>query len=196
MGDDDDGFVCAAQVVDAIGDHAERVDVEAGVGLVEDGEVGVEERHLENLVALFLAAGEALVHGAVAELVSQLHHFLLLGHQFEELGAVERVEAAVFAHLVEGGAHEVGDAHTGDLHRVLETDEDTFAGAVLNRQIQQVLAFEPDISLRHFVAALAGDGGSQRAFSGAVRAHNGVHFPRIHLQIHAFQYLSILDGYV
>ena len=48
-----------AELVDAVGDDAQRVDVEPGIGLVEDGELGLEHRHLEDLVALLLAAGEA-----------------------------------------------------------------------------------------------------------------------------------------
>ena len=40
--DYDGGIVGAAQFVDAGGDDAEGIDVEAGVGLVENGECGVE----------------------------------------------------------------------------------------------------------------------------------------------------------
>ena len=54
---------------DAGRDLAQRVDVEAGVGLVEHGDVGLEHRHLEHLVALLLAAGEALVEVALLEAV-------------------------------------------------------------------------------------------------------------------------------
>ena len=53
--------------VDALGDNLERVDVEAGVGLVEDGELGLEELQLEDLDALLLAAGEAFVDVALGE---------------------------------------------------------------------------------------------------------------------------------
>ena len=52
---------------DALGDDLERVDVEAGVGLVEDGDLRLEQLHLEDLVALLLAAGEALVDVALGE---------------------------------------------------------------------------------------------------------------------------------
>ena len=53
--------------VDALGDLAQRVDVEAGVGLVEDRDLRLEQLQLEDLVALLLAAGEALVHVALGE---------------------------------------------------------------------------------------------------------------------------------
>jgi hypothetical protein len=50
-----------------VADHPQRVDVEAGVGLVEDRELRLEQRELQHLVALLLAAGEALVDAAVGE---------------------------------------------------------------------------------------------------------------------------------
>src|SRR5439155_22783726 len=42
-------------------DDAKRVDVEAGVGLVEDGDPRLQQRHLQDLNPLLLAAGEAVV---------------------------------------------------------------------------------------------------------------------------------------
>src|SRR4051794_10007050 len=53
--------------IDALGDDLERVDVEAGVGLVEDRELGLEEFELKDLVALLLAAREPLVDVALGE---------------------------------------------------------------------------------------------------------------------------------
>src|SRR5450759_2937185 len=44
--------------VDALGDNFERIDIEPGVGLVEDGHLRVQQLHLEDLVALLLAAGK------------------------------------------------------------------------------------------------------------------------------------------
>ena len=45
-----------AKRVDAVGDGAQRVDVEAGVGLVEDRDLRPQHRELEDLHALLLAA--------------------------------------------------------------------------------------------------------------------------------------------
>ena len=52
------------QRVDALGDDAQGVDVEARVGLVEHGDLGLEHRHLQDLAALLLAAREAVVEMA------------------------------------------------------------------------------------------------------------------------------------
>ena len=56
-----------AEPVDALGDDLERVDVEAGVGLVEHRDLRVEQLELGDLVALLLATGEALVDRALRE---------------------------------------------------------------------------------------------------------------------------------
>ena len=48
-----------AQPVDAVGDDLQRVDVETGIGFVEHREPRLEQRHLQNLVALLFAAGKA-----------------------------------------------------------------------------------------------------------------------------------------
>ena len=37
---------------------------EAGIGFVQNGELGLEHQHLQDFVALLLAAGEAFVHAA------------------------------------------------------------------------------------------------------------------------------------
>ena len=52
---------------DTVGHDLEGVDVEAGVGLVENGELGIEHGHLQDLVALLLAPREALVQAALGE---------------------------------------------------------------------------------------------------------------------------------
>ena len=56
-----------AHPVDALGHDPQRVDVEAGVGLVEDRDLRLEQLELQDLVPLLLAAGEALVDVAVGE---------------------------------------------------------------------------------------------------------------------------------
>src|SRR5437870_100183 len=59
--DDHHGAVRRAQGVDAVGDDPQGVDVEAGIGLVEHAQPRLQQRHLQDLVALLLAAGKAHV---------------------------------------------------------------------------------------------------------------------------------------
>ena len=68
MGDQQDADLAGlADPVDALGDDPQRVDVQAGVGLVEDRDLRLEQLELQDLVALLLAAGEALVDVALGE---------------------------------------------------------------------------------------------------------------------------------
>ena len=64
VGDHQHRPVGRAHGVDPLGDDAQGVDVEAGVGLVQDAQLGFEYRHLENLVTFLLAAGKAFVDRA------------------------------------------------------------------------------------------------------------------------------------
>src|SRR5262249_17028760 len=70
------------QPVDAVGDDLERIDVEPGIGLVEHAQAQLEQRHLQDLVALLLATREADVDAAPqhvlldAELARNLAHAL------------------------------------------------------------------------------------------------------------------------
>ena len=84
--DDEHAQVRATQRVDTIGDDLERVDVQAGVGLVEDGVGRLQHRHLQHLGALLLAAGEAVVEVAVDEGAIHLEQLHLLGDQLAKLG--------------------------------------------------------------------------------------------------------------
>src|SRR5271169_2540955 len=53
--------------VDALADHPQRVDIQAGVGLVEDRDLRLQQTQLQDLVALLLTAGKAFVDAAFAE---------------------------------------------------------------------------------------------------------------------------------
>ena len=57
-----------AQGIDAIGDDPQRIDVEAGIGFVENGEARLQKRHLENVHALLLAAREADIDRALQQI--------------------------------------------------------------------------------------------------------------------------------
>ena len=82
------------KLIDAARHDAKRVDVEPGIGLVEHGERRLQRRQLQDLVALLLAAGEALVHAAVEKLGIHVEELHLLAHEVVELQRIELVLAA------------------------------------------------------------------------------------------------------
>ena len=110
-----------------------------GVGLVEDRELRLEHGHLQDLVPLLLAAGEAGVHGALHDLRAHLDDLELLFHHIEELQRVDLFLAPCLADLVVGRAQEVRVAHAGNLDRILEREEDSRLRALLRLQVEQIL---------------------------------------------------------
>ena len=107
MRDHQHGAVGRAQRIDAFGHQLQRIDVEAGIGFVEDGELRLEQRHLENLQPLLLAAGEADIERALQHLFADLQRGGLLAHQLEHAHGVEFAFAARAALGVERGLEEV-----------------------------------------------------------------------------------------
>ncbi len=175
MRDEHDRAVGRAQLVDAARDEPQRVDVEAAVGLVEERQLRLEHRHLENLVALLLAAREADIDGALQKIVVDLQKLQLRAHGFEELAGVELTLAARAAARVHGGAQEIHVVHAGNLDRILERQEDAGARPLVGRERQQVAPLVEHAALGHLVAGLAGQDARERAFARAVRAHDRMH---------------------
>ena len=97
MRDHDDRAVGRAQLVDALATMPQRVDVEAAVGLVEDREPRLQHRHLEDFVALLLAAREADIDRALQQVVADIEQLQLGAHEAQELAGVELGLAAMAA---------------------------------------------------------------------------------------------------
>src|SRR5918998_3942451 len=136
--DNDRGEIRAAHLVDAPGDDLQGVDVEPRVGLVQYRERGLEHEELQDLVALLLAAGEALVEIALGELGVHPHHRHLLLQELVHLHGRE----LLLANRVDRGAQEVGDGDPGHLARVLEVEKDAHLGPLVRLELQHVLALE------------------------------------------------------
>src|ERR1019366_3194 len=192
MGDDDHGPVGSPQRVHPAGDDPEGIDVEAGVGLVQDGELRLENRHLQDLVALLLTTRESLVDRPVHEAPVHLDELHPLLGQGKEFHYIELSEPASPAHRVERRAQEVQVAHPGDLHRVLEGEEDSGRGPVLGRQGEQVLALEEDRA-GDVVGLVAGHHVGEGALARAVGAHDGVYLARSNFEVDPPKDLIVAD---
>src|SRR2546427_8344999 len=107
MGHKDDRTLGTAQSVDPVRNHSEGVDVQAGVGLVENCELGLEHRHLKNLVALLLAAGEAFVDRTIHKCLVHLEQLHLPAHYVEEVHRIELVEPTMLPDRVESCSEKI-----------------------------------------------------------------------------------------
>ena len=190
MGDDEHRPLFGSKRVHARGHYLESVDVEPRIGLVEDGEGRLEHRHLENLIALLLAAGESFIDRAVDELFVELDELDFLAHELEKIYRVQIFFAPVFADGVEGRLQEVSVVHAGDLDRILKGKENTFTGALFGRHREQVLSFVEHFPFGDFEAVTSRQHLCQRALPRAVRSHDGVHFARLNRQIDAVKDLA------
>ena len=195
VGDDQHAHVGSlGDGVDAGGDRVERVDVEPRVGLVEHGQARVEQRELEDLHALLLAAGEAVVEIAVGELardVGQLHRRL---DRLAEVLQRDLVLAARLAGRVHDHAQVLGDGHARDGDRVLEGHEEAGAGALVRIGLRDVLAVEEDLAVGHLEIGVAHDRVRERRLPGAVRPHQCVELAAADVQVHALEDLLVPGG--
>ena len=174
--DDEERAVLGAEPIDALGDDAERVDVEAGIRLVEDAHLRGEERHLQDLHALLLAAGEADVQRALQHVLVDAE---LLGRAVDRLdegGGLQFVLAARAALRVHRGLEEGHRGDAGDLQRILEGEEQAGGGAGVRLHREDVLAVQQDLAVEDLVILLAGDDIAERGLAGAVRPHDGGDF--------------------
>ena len=170
-------------VVDALRHDAQRVDVEARVGLVEDRDLRLQQRHLQHLVALLLAAGEALVDAALGERRVDLE----VGHRTLDLLDPVPHLRRLAARGGGGGAQEVRHRDAGDLDRVLHGEEQAGAGALVDGHLEDVLAVEEDLALGHRVLRVARDRVRQRRLAGTVRTHDRVGLVRVHGEVDTAQ---------
>ena len=131
-----------AQPVDAVGDDLERVDVEAGIGLVEHRKPRLKQRHLQNLVALLLAAGEADIDRAAQHLLLDAELAGGLAHLLDEFRRREFRLAALLALRIERGAQESHGGDAGNFQRILEGEEQPGGGALVRRHVENALAVE------------------------------------------------------
>ena len=156
--------------VDPVGHDLERVDVEARVGLVEDRERRVEQLELDDLVALLLAAGEALVDVALREVAVHLHlvhgrvDLLRPGAQLRRLAVESRLRRA----------QEVRHRDAGHLDRVLHREEEPGPGALVDAHRQHVDPVEGDLPVGDAVLRVARDRVGKGRLAGPVGAHDRV----------------------
>ena len=172
--------------VDAVGDDFHRVDVQPRIGLIHDRDFRLQHRHLQDLEALLLTAGEAFVHvpGDDRRLNPQLVQLLL--QELLELADWHQffVEPAARRH---GRAQEAAHGHPGDADRILKGDKQSPPGALVGRHGQEVLTLVEDFPLHHLIEGIAHQDVGQGGFAGPVRAHQRVHFPLVEGEVGPLQ---------
>ena len=162
----------SAQPVHALGHDPDGIDVQAGIGLVHDRDGRLEQRHLQDVHALLLAAREPDVEGPLHDVLADLEGgggFVDLLHEGR---CRQLLLAALLALRVQRRAKEGHGADAGNLDRILEGQEHAGGGALLGRHLEDVLSIEDDLAALDVVVRLAGDDIGQRRLAGTVRPHD------------------------
>ena len=153
----------------------------------------------ENLGALLLAAGEALVEVAVGERLVHLQHRHALAHRPPEFARRKRRNvlaglSARRAYRIRGHAQEVRHRDAGDRGRILEGEEEPALGAFVRPELQDVLALVEDLALVDLVVRVPGDSVGQGALAGAVLAHQRVDLATVDREADSLEDLGAVDA--
>ncbi len=205
MRDQQDAHVRVEHGVHALGHDPQGIDVQAGIGLVEDRHLRLEDRHLEHFQALLLAAGEPLVHVPGRDRLVHLEQGHLLADELAELAhrdpALERVggvdvgvRVQAEAVGVDGRPQEARHREAGDGHRVLEGEEHAEPGPLVDRELQEILALPEHLAGLDHVRRVAHQGVGEGRLARAVGAHDGVDLALPNGQVDPLEDLVIRVG--
>ena len=176
------------------------------IGLVEDGELGLQDGHLEHLQAFLLATGEAFVDVTTGKGVVQVEEVHLLAQEIAKLahldaaaGGIAGIDLAT-THVkastpsVQSGAQERGHRQAGHGGGVLEGQEEAQPGALVGAQAEYVDTLPDDLAAGDHVGGVAHERVGQRGLARAVAAHDGVDLTLADLQVDAAQDLHVAAG--
>ena len=134
MGDNQHAAIRRAQRVHAIGHQLQRVDIETGIGFIENGERGLEQRHLQNFQPLFLAAGEADIQRPLQHLFGDVQR--LRPSRAPACSTLKRIDFLFAARAplrVQRGLEEIHRGDAGNFHRILHGEEHALCRALLRQ---------------------------------------------------------------
>src|SRR5581483_2091953 len=131
VGDDDHRSLRRAQAIDAVGDHAQRIDIEAGIGLVQHRQARLQQCHLQHLVALLFTAGKTDIHRAAQHLLVDAEPASHLAHAFEKFRRGQLRLAAPLALCIERGAQESHRRDAGNFQGILKGEKNALGGALV-----------------------------------------------------------------
>ena len=193
MRDDHRSVFGRAELRHTRGDDAQCIDVQPRIGLVENGQLRREHRHLKDLVLLLLAARKTFVHRARHQLRIELHDGALLLHQAQELRGRKSLFTTIFTLFLNGHLHKIGHRHAGNLDRILEAEEQPQPRPILDRHRQQVVPLKSRRSCRHGELLVSGQHRRQRALARTVGPHDRMYLAGLHVEVDAPQDLLVVD---
>src|SRR5574337_488943 len=187
MGDQDHRPARTSDRINPVRHSPQRIDVQSGVGLIQDRQFRVEYGHLEDLVPFLLPAREAFVERAIQEALIQLDELHFFLDEVEKVDGIQLFETTMLSYGIHSRLQEVTGAHSGDLDRVLEGQKDPLTGALFGGHPEQVFPLVQHLTGCDLIAVPTGQYVGQCTFTGAVWTHDGVNLAVPHHQIHPAQ---------
>ena len=173
---DDTTCFGSLQFVHTLGYNTQRINIKTGIRFIQNTQLRLQHSHLEDLIALLLTTAESLVYRTVCQFIIQFHHSPLLAHQLQELTGCQCREAFIFTLLVYRRTHKVHHTDSGNLHRILERQKQTFMTAILRTQSQQIFSFKSHRTFRYLKSRIAYQHRRKGTLSGTVGSHNSMNF--------------------
>ena len=163
------GFV-RLECFNSLGNGAHRVHIEAGVGLIQNSQRGLEQQKLQNLSFLLLSSGKTDVE--VALRVGRIHvqrlkcclHFLPKAPYTNRFAAL----------LGESAPDEILQRDAGNFNRVLEREEEALLGPLAHRELQKIFTFPERASAGNCISGIPHQDACQRRLACAVGPHDHV----------------------
>ena len=193
VGDDKHRPAGITQNVHPFGHDPQRIDIKAGIGLVENRHRRLEQGHLQDLVAFLLTAGKADIHGALQHLVADPQQPCLLANDFHEGKLVDFLFAGLDPAGIDRRPQEAHPANARKLDRILEGQEHAGTGPLVGLHLQHRLAVHQDVAAGHLITVAACQHIGHGAFAGTVRPHDGMHLAGIDGQVDPLQDRRVAD---
>lgn len=183
--------VAGAESVQPVGYHAQRVEIQPRIGLIEQCEFRLQNKKLEDLEFLLLATRKSAVHGPVLPGRIDLEERDLLRQAIMKLQGGE-----LFLLRRQCGVQKLTNTHPGDFARVLKSQKEPGLRALMGGQTQKICSCKTHFSRRNMQVGVPHQRMGERRFARTIRPHEYMKFSGPDGERHAANDLFTGHGYV
>src|ERR1041385_1467005 len=151
MCNNDRGILFFSEFVHTVRDNSECVNVQTGIGFIQNGKIRFLHRHLENFIPLFLATGKTFVHRTIQETLVHVDKFHPILDESEKINGIQLLKSAMLFDCIEARLQKVSVRNAGDFDRILEGKKYSLTGPFFRSHIEEVLAFIENLAFSDFV---------------------------------------------
>src|SRR6266705_3552946 len=144
----------------------ERVNVQAAVGLIENGIFRLEHRQMQNLGALLFAAGKTFVDRTRSERTIHPEQLDLFVKLCVIIGGLEFF--AFRQTRLHRGTKKVGDRHAWNFARILEGHEQAAPRPFIRLKFKEILSVHQHLASGHMIIGVTSQHFGQGALSSAL----------------------------